>query len=322
MEIVRGSDIGNREWRSPVLTIGNFDGVHVGHREIVRRVVDRAASNGSEGVALTFEPHPKAVLHRAEPPSRLTLPEERNRLLGELGLDSLVIVEPSIEFLQKTAEEFVKEIVVDGFGASAIVEGPDFRFGRDTGGDLAFLEQMGEKYGFEVEVVPPVFCDGRMVSSTMIRSLLQLGEVDRAAAALGRPYTVSGTVHRGAGRGHHLGFPTINITIPTQTLPQTGVYVARVTWDEGSASGMSYLGRRLTYKEDTLAFEVNLFDFEGNLYGKPVAVEFLHYIREEMSFDKEDDLREQLKRDEEESRRYLAGLSGGGTPSPSGRGPG
>ena len=122
---------------------------------------------------------------------------------------------------------------------------------------------------------------------------------------LGRPYTVSGAVERGAGRGRHLGYPTINITIPTQTLPQTGVYVARVTWEEGSAHGMSYLGRRLTYQEENLTFEVNLFDFKGDLYGKPVTVEFLHYIREEEHFATEDDLREQLKKDEEESRKYL-----------------
>lgn len=142
----------------------------------------------------------------------------------------------------------------------------------------------------------------------MIRSLLQLGQVDQAARALGRPYTVSGTVERGAGRGHRLGFPTINITIPAQTLPQTGVYVARVAWDEGSASGMSYLGRRLTYQEKDLTFEVNLFDFEGDLYGKPVTVEFLHYIREEEQFATEEDLREQLKRDEKDSRKYLTSL--------------
>jgi len=306
MEILDRITYREREWDRPVLTIGNFDGVHLGHRAIIERVVRRAGGTGVRSVAFTFDPHPKTFLHPREAPPRLTPPEERNRLLADLRLDALVVIEPTVDFLQQTPEEFIRDTAVGVFGVSAMVEGPDFRFGRDSEGDLAVLQELGRLYGFDVEVAAPVFCEGRMVSSTMIRSLLRLGQVELAARALGRPYAVHGEVGRGEGKGRDLGFPTINITLPEQLLPQPGVYVAEVEWPGGSAFGMAYVGRRLTFRECSLIFEVHLFGFEGDLYGERVRVAFLHWLRDEGEFGSAEGLREQLGRDLERSRRYLA----------------
>jgi riboflavin kinase/FMN adenylyltransferase len=305
MEILNEDTLRKREWDCPVLTIGNFDGVHLGHRAIIERVMSRARQNNCPGVALTFEPHPKVVLHPTDAPLRLTLPGERDRLLADLSLDVLVVVEPRPEFLRQSAEDFIRDIVVGVFRASAIVEGPDFHFGHDSEGDLHALQEMGKIYGFDVEAVAPVFCDGRMVSSTMIRSLLRLGQVDLAAKALGRLYSVSGKVVKGRGKGRELGFPTINLSFPSQLLPHPGVYVVRANWDSGSAFGMSFLGRRLTFKEEYIIFEVHLFDFEGELYDRTVTVSFLHHLRDEEAFESQENLREQLVLDLEASRRYL-----------------
>jgi riboflavin kinase/FMN adenylyltransferase len=306
MEILDENTLRKRDWEHPVISIGNFDGVHLGHRSIIERVVERARKENCRSVALTFEPHPKVVLHHTDSPPRLTLPEERNRLLGELSLDALVVIEPTVDFLRQSPDEFIRDVVVGALNARAIVEGPDFRFGYDSAGDLAALQEMGKTYGFDVVEVQPVFCDGRMVSSTMIRSLLRLGQVDLAAKALGRRYAVSREVCRGKGRGRELGFPTINLTLPPQMLPHAGVYVVEVAWDGGSAFGMAFLGRRLTFKEASPIFEVHLFDFDGELYGRTVTVSFLHHLRDEEAFDSHEELRQQLTRDLEDSRRYLA----------------
>lgn len=306
MEILGEDALRERVWNRPVLTIGNFDGVHLGHRAIIERVVSHAREKNRLGVALTFEPHPKVILHHTDPPLRLTLPEQRNRLLADLSLDILVVLEPTEEFLRQSAEQFIRDMVVGVLRASAIVEGPDFRFGHDTEGDLQALQKMAKTYGFEVEEVQPVFCDGRMVSSTMIRSLLRLGQVDLAARALGRLYSVSGNVVKGRGKGRELGFPTINLSIPAQLLPRPGVYVVKVDWDGGSAFGMSFLGRRLTFKEEYIIFEVHLFDFEEELYNRMVTVSFHHHLRDEQAFESQEDLRQQLLRDLQDSHRYLA----------------
>ena len=305
MRVLDQTDLEKEPLRSPVVTVGNFDGVHLGHQAILRRVVERATESGVDSLVVTFEPHPKTALHHGESPDRLTPPDERTRLIAETGVSYLAVLEPTRAFLSQSPEEFVGDFLVRICRVSQIVEGPDFRFGAGGHGDLDLLFVLGARHGFEVEGVPSTLVHGRMVSSTMIRSLLRLGEVGRVAEALGRLYSIEGTVSKGEGIGRRIGFPTANLVSVDRALPADGVYAVRATVAEREYGAVACIGFRPTFRKRNRTVEVYLLDYEGDLYGRDITVSFVQWLREETEFPSVEALGERIKRDCEEAQLIL-----------------
>lgn len=300
LETLPGSNL-----RSPVVTVGNFDGLHLGHQAIIKRVAQRASEAGVDGLVVTFDPHPKTVLHHGLEPAVLTPPSERNRLIADLGVSIVAVIQPTPAFLSQSPEEFVKGLLVETCGVSRMIEGSDFRFGAGIRGDLDLLQSLGTRFGFEVEVVPPVMVHGRTVSSTMIRSLLGLGEVDHVAEALGRLYAVRGIVAKGDRRGRNVGFPTANLHSVDRSLPADGVYAVHGSVEGRELKGVANIGFRPTFKQKNRTVEIHVLDFAGDLYGMEMEVRFVQWIREEAKFPTVDDLVEQIKADCDTARRLL-----------------
>jgi riboflavin kinase/FMN adenylyltransferase len=300
----------------PVVTIGNFDGLHVGHRAIIETVVERARHLGGEAVAYTFYPHPRQVLTPERAPKLLLTIEQRVELLRDAGVDT-VIVEPfTPEFAKTTADDFIRKILQQRIRPVEVYVGYDFHFGRDREGSMRLLTELGPKLGFSVTIIPEVTVDAGDVNSTRIRQLLFEGRVEEAFAMLGRNYTVRGSVVQGHQRGRDLGFPTANLDPENAILPSPGVYAGRIRLlDDGDpVAGSEWLtvtnvGVRPTFEdENRLVAEAHLLDFEGDLYGREVELSFAHRLRAERRFAGVDALREQISRDVEEGRRRLGAL--------------
>lgn len=281
-----------------VVTVGAFDGLHLGHHEILAEVVQRAAVNGRRAVMVTFEPHPAEVLRPDLAPGRLTLPGERAEILAQVGLDYLVVLRFDAQFAARTAEAFIREVVVGQCGCRDLVVGQDHGFGRGREGGVDLLHRLGRDLDFTVDVIPPVEVDGQRVSSTRVRTLVAAGRLAEAARCLGRPYTVSGVVERGAGRGKDLGFPTANLAVPARKqLPPDGVYAVRVEWAGGVASGMLNQGHRPTFGEGQRLLEVHLFGFDRSLYGRTVRITWVTRLRDVQRFGSVEALQAQLELD-------------------------
>jgi len=313
LDIFRGvSDLG-RALRSPVVTIGNFDGVHLGHRAILDVVIRRARALEGESVLYTFEPHPRRVLQSESDLRLLETFEQKMETLESLGLDA-VIAEPfDREFAKVTPEHFIEHQLHACIRPVEVYVGYDFHFGRDREGSMRLLTERGPRLGFSVTIVPEVSVDGRDVNSTRIRQLLGQGEVEEAAKLLGRPFCARGKVVSGDRRGRELGFPTANLAPRTETLPAPGVYYGHLGCLEqgGPWSGKTFpvvtnVGIRPTFEDGrSLVVEAHVLDFSGNLYEKEVDVCFEGRIRSERRFEHVDGLREQIGRDVEEARRRL-----------------
>lgn len=289
------------------VTVGTFDGVHKGHQAIVRYVVARAREGGGKSVVITFDPHPRAVVHGQAVPLLSTV-AERAAVLEGLGVDRFIVINFTKAFSQLDAEAFVESVLVDTVGLQEIIVGYDHGFGRGRKGDNELLETLGEKRGFAVDVIPPQVVEAHVVSSSEIRRQLEDGNVALAAEMLGRFYSLTGTVVPGDRRGRTIGFPTANLGIdhPDKVIPQGGVYAVRV---HGAAAavrgGMMNIGYRPTFGGETLRLEVHLFDFEGDLYGRQLRIEFVEWIRTERKFDGIAALKEQLS---EDRQRCIAAL--------------
>jgi riboflavin kinase/FMN adenylyltransferase len=283
-----------------VLTVGTFDGVHRGHQVILRHVRERARALGLRSLALTFHPHPRAVLYPQEGPFRLlsTL-AERSYLIHELGIEQVVVAHFDQDFAQMDSESFVREVLLKRLGMREIVVGYDHHFGKGRRGDPETLRRLAARWGFSVEVIPPQHVDELAVSSTQIRRALQQGKLALARELLGRPYWISGVVVAGQGRGRELGFPTANLALPPEKLlPPYGVYVVDVCTSEGVRyRGMLNLGSRPTFQEEKPLAEVHLLEFSGNLYGQMLWVELLAYLRPIARFPDAEALRRQLEED-------------------------
>jgi riboflavin kinase / FMN adenylyltransferase len=279
------------------VTAGNFDGVHVGHRELLRRTVARARSGGLTAVALTFSPHPVRFF---SPQARFyeitTLPEKAERI-ATLGIDALVVESFGGELGRMTPEEFAREILHRRLTARHVVVGYDFTFGRDRTGSPALLAELGRAIGFGVEIVPPVMRDGHIVSSSRIRDLLLAGRVREAEDLLCRPYRLSGRVVRGAGRGRALGYPTANIQFTQELVPLPGVYIVDVEIDGRLHRGVANVGFNPTFGENSLGLEAHVLDFDRDLYGNEVAVCFRERIRDERKFGSVEELVGQMGQD-------------------------
>ncbi len=295
-----------------VVTVGTFDGVHRGHRDVLDRLAARAAVLGLRSVLVTFEPHPMEVVNPAAAPLMLTVGEEKREVLAESGIDYLAVVPFTPSLARYTAEEFVTKVLRGRFRMEHLLMGHDHGFGRNREGDVEVMQALGARDGFRVEVVAPVSIgDGRPISSTSIRRAIAGGDLERAAYALGRPYSLGGRVVPGAARGRGLGFPTINVASPNprKLLPPQGVYAVRVQTPGGAHGGMLNLGPRPTFGDQTIGIEAHLFDTSGDWYDAWVRVDFIARLRDTQKFSTPAALIEQLRRDEDDARRVLTGVS-------------
>ncbi len=311
MEIFRGVSKLDREFRRPVLTIGNFDGVHVGHQAILRKIVDRARALGGESVLYTFEPHPRRVLQSEKALRLLETFAQKMETLEQLGIDA-VIAEPFDQaFAQVSPEEFIEGYVHARVRPVEVYVGYDFHFGRDREGSMRLLTERGPHLGFSVTVVPEVSVEGRDVNSTRIRQLLAEGQVEEAAILLGRPFCVRGEVTVGDRRGRTLGFPTANLAPETEILPAPGVYFGHLRRIDAGRGGrlhpvVTNVGYRPTFRDGRdLVAEAHLIDFSGDLYGLEVDLSFEGRLRGEIRFESVDALRAQIARDVAGARERL-----------------
>jgi riboflavin kinase / FMN adenylyltransferase len=291
-----------------VVVPGNHDGVHIGHQALLAHARDVAAAERLAVVALTFDPHPLVELAPERAPTPLTTIARRVELLRAAGADRVEIAKFDAAYAAQTAEEWVDAQLVRDLGARALIVGPDFRFGRDRGGDLARLEELGRERGFVVDVATEVRLPGtgERVSSTAVRSSLMRGDVTHAAALLGRPHVVDGIVVEGHKRGRTIGFPTANLAPDPILLPLDGVYAVRLQLADGTwRDGVANLGTRPTFAAGR-SLETHLFDFEGDLYGSRVSLAFIERIRDEQKFDGPEALIAQIRRDAETARAVLA----------------
>lgn len=292
--------------RGATVALGNFDGVHRGHTEVIKAA--HAARPQKALAALTFEPHPREHFRPDDPPFRLTLSAERADALAALGVTLLYELHFNHKFSLMTAESFVTEVLHEGLGARHLVCGPDFAFGRRRGGGTDFLAKQAEALGMGLTLVPLLADGAGPISATRIRRVLQDGYPERATADLGRPWTIRGYVAHGDARGRTIGFPTANIALGRHLEPARGVYAVTVRLPDGSSrKGVANIGRRPTVNEGPESrLEVNIFDFNDDIYGAELAVSLHAYIREERKFTGLDALRAQIATDAAEARRLLA----------------
>ncbi|CAN7178934.1 bifunctional riboflavin kinase/FAD synthetase [Agrobacterium tumefaciens] len=297
--------------RGGVIAIGNFDGVHRGHRAVLDRALELADARGVPALVLTFEPHPRSVFRPDTPVFRLTPAPLKARILEAIGFRSVIEYPFDREFSQRSAEEFVQSILVDWLHASAVVTGFDFHFGKGREGGPAFLMEAGKRHGFDVTLVDAFRDEGAdVVSSSRIRSLLCEGDVAGAAGLLGYRFTVESEVIGGQKLGRTLGYPTANMALAPETELKAGIYAVRFRRPDGSIrDGVASFGYRPTVTENGAALlETFVFDFSGDLYGEVCSVSFFGHLRDELKFDGLDPLVAQIRRDEEEARAMLSGV--------------
>ncbi len=289
-----------------VVTVGTFDGLHRGHQQVLAEVVGRARAGGLSSVLVLCDPHPLEVVNPAAAPKLLTLLAEKQELVAGAGLDRVVVLPFTRAVAQLSPEEFIRRLRAE-HALQQLVLGYDHAFGRGRSGDEALVRQLGAAEGFDVAVVDAVRENGQPISSTLIRSAVAHGDLERAADWLGRPYGVLGQVVRGAGRGRTIGVPTINLAPPDarKLLPPDGVYAVWVWWRGTRYGGMMNQGARPTFAEPGRTLEVHLFDFAGDLYGETVRVEWVERLRDVQAFPSREALVAQLERDRQAARASL-----------------
>lgn len=290
-------------YRRGFVSIGNFDGVHRGHQVILRRLAELARSAGVPAVVLTFEPSPAAVLAPGRVPPRLTTLDRKAELVGECGIDAVIAIPPTRDLLGLGAHEFFESIIVREIQASGIIEGPNFCFGRARSGTTETLCQLGKQHGVAVEIVDPQKAGEELVSSTVVRNAISEGNCQLATQLLGRPHRVSGKVTTGEARGRQLGFPTANLMDIPELLPPVGVYAGLAVYQGRKYVAAIHLGPNPTFGENLPKLEVHLLDFEGDLYGKTLAIDLLARMRDVRPFATVDALLAQLQVDVTNVRR-------------------
>lgn len=304
-----------RDPNGSVVTVGTFDGVHRGHWEVLQETRRHAQADGRRSVLATFHPHPLRVVRPDVAPALLTTPLEKEEILAESGLDYAVFIPFNRALAEFSPERFVTDVLLERLHMRRLVIGYDHGFGKGRSGDVAMLRSVGERLGFEVHVVPAVHMDGQAVSSSRIRQALQHGDVVAAAAGLGRPYSFRGTVVRGDGRGRRMGFATANIEAPSpdKLLPRDGVYVVRARVRGALREGVLHLGPRPVFQDAPPSIEVHLFDFDDDLYGEELAVEFCVRLRDIHAFSTVDALVAAIAADCDAARAVFAGGAAGGS---------
>jgi riboflavin kinase / FMN adenylyltransferase len=297
---------GAKPLRGAVVAIGNFDGVHRGHRAVIATAMERARQIGKPAAVLTFEPHPRAFFHPGEKLFRLTDEANKLRLLAGTGLDGAIVLTFDAALASLKAKEFVSRILVDRFAVSGAVIGFNFHFGMGRGGSPDFLVAEGRNCGFAVDVVPPLMDNGRPIASGPIRAALEAGRVEEAAEFLGYPWFVTGEVIHGDKRGRELGFPTANLSLDASCGLRHGIYAVRANLGGRHVDGVASFGRRPMFDTGAVLLEVFLFDFAGDLYGQTIDVAFIAWLREEAAFASLDELIAQMQEDARGARDALA----------------
>ncbi|MFB6258130.1 MAG: bifunctional riboflavin kinase/FAD synthetase [Flavobacteriales bacterium] len=299
-----------------VLTIGTFDGVHEGHKRILRKLVEKARQKGGKSVLLTFFPHPRMVLAPDSEIRLLTTMDEKRDLLGEEGIDHLIIQPFTKEFAAMEPEDYIRKVLIEGIGVESLVIGYDHRFGKERKGDLNTLKRSAPEFGFDVEEIPAHLIDDVDVSSTKVRNALYEGDVRTANRYLGQAYTLTGEVVRGDRKGQEMGFPTANLRIPEsyKLIPSNGVYAVEVLLRGELRSGMLNIGYTPTlHDRQEASIEVHIFGVEEELYGESITLRFFDRIRDEREFEGMEALRERLEKDRKEALASLKELSSGTT---------
>lgn len=270
--------------RNPVVTIGNFDGVHLGHREIFRTLKRTASEIGGVSVVITFDPHPLKVVVSSRSLALINTIEEKITLIEASGIDYLVIIPFDAAFAAVTAPEFVERILVDTLGLKKLIVGYDYAFGKNREGNIPLLRRLGQQFAYSVDVLPPISSEGAIYSSSLIRQLIGDGEVATVVHYLGRNYSLAGTVVHGQHRGKSLGFPTANIRTDKELIPADGVYAVKVKIDEQLYDAACNIGANPTFALDSRSIEVFVFDFAGDLYGREIRIYFFERLRGEQRF--------------------------------------
>jgi len=290
-----------------VITIGTFDGVHIGHRKIIKRIVESAENSALESAVLTFFPHPRMVLQKEVGIELINTIEERKQILENTGIDHLIVHPFTRAFSRLTAQEYIEEVLVKKLQAKKVIIGYDHRFGRNRNADIEDLKKYGEKYGFEVEEISKQDVDEVAVSSTKIRKALQEGDVEKANTYLGSNFLLTGTIVKGKGLGKDLGFPTANLKIEEtyKLIPKTGVYVVKSLIDDQEFFGMMNIGYNPTVGGSEKTIETYFFNLDKNLYGKKLQIEMLKRIREEKKFSRVEELIKAMKEDQAFSENYI-----------------
>lgn len=295
---------GNSRKRS-VVTIGNFDGVHLGHQKILSGVVERARANNLESAVLTFYPHPARILRPDAAPTLLMTLEQRLAAFDAMGINAALVLQFDADLAKISAEDFAKTFLVDTLRAKAVLVGENFRFGNRQGGDVALLQEIGRRSDFEVQIIPPVIQGGVVVSSTAVREALREGRVEDAEPLLGRPFSLKGEIRPGTGKGRELVVPTLNLVTEQETLPKIGVYATATLVGPKIYWSVTNVGVRPTFNGQCLAIESHLFDFAEQLTSGKMEVIFLKRLRDERKFSSPEALREQVLKDIEQARSVV-----------------
>jgi riboflavin kinase/FMN adenylyltransferase len=299
-----------RPFKRAVVTIGNFDGVHIGHQALFYEVIEKANAIDGTSVAITFEPHPLRVLKRSAAPPLITIFEQKVELIERSGMDVLISIPFTLEFAAISAQRFVEDLLVRRIGTKAIVVGEDYAFGKNREGDIALLTSMGPELGFEVVVTGMIrTVQGTLdrISSTAIRELVQAGEMQQAGRMLGRHFQIRGTVVAGRDRGGKLlGFPTANLKLEDELCPRTGIYAVTVEIEGRLLQGVANIGYSPTFEDMQFTVEVHILDFDETVYGRRLRVNFIKRIRDEIKFSSLAALKAQIAADTQAARKLLA----------------
>ena len=285
-------------FKNPVLTIGNFDGVHKGHIALFDKVKELAANINGQSIIMTFEPHPIKIVKPGNGPPLITPIKQKLNLISKEGLDTIFCLPFTREFASISAEAFVKDLLVGKIGIKELVVGYDYTFGSDRKGDINLLRSMGEKLGFRVHMVDPIYLSGTLVSSTSIRNLIREGNLIEGKRLLGRDYHIAGTVAKGADRGGKvLGFPTANIIPEDELIPRQGVYAVSVELGDETHQGVCNIGYNPTFGDNSLSIETHILDFSGDIVGEQINIIFIQHMRDEKTFNGIQGLADQIAKD-------------------------
>lgn len=296
--------------KNTVLTIGTFDGVHEGHKDLFNKLTEETRANSYRNLIITFEPHPRTILSNSNV-GLLTTYNEKIELFELLGIENLLVLEFTKKFSEQSSDEFVKNIICENVGAKHIIIGHDHKFGKNRSGNEELLRKLGERNDFFVTSVPPVTIDNEIVSSTLIRNSLLKGDLKKANKLLGRYYSFEGKIVKGVSRGRILGFPTANIEVENKykLIPHNGVYVVECELNSEKVFGLMNIGVRPTFEDSNkVIIEVHLLDFEKNIYGEKIKVNLLKRLRDEKKFESKEELIYQIERDKKETIQYIGAL--------------
>jgi len=306
MSIVCNLDNLPKNITNPVITIGNFDGVHRAHQKIFKKIIERARDLHGTSVVITFEPHPIKVMFPTKAKPLITLLEQKQELIINQGIDLLLIIKFTAEFAAISANDFVKDILVDKIGIKDIVVGYDYTFGHNRQGNITVLREMGSQFNFNVHQVDPVYVGKVLVSSTSIRNLIMEGNVDKAKKILGRNYQIRGEVISGRNRGGPLlGYPTANLRLTDELIPKEGVYIVLIDIGDKTYQGLTNIGYNPTFKDKTFSVETYIFDLAANILKQEIKVNFLFRLRDEITFASSKELSHQIDQDVNQAREFF-----------------